>query len=372
MEINILVGSGISFPSKVFNVDQLTDKLLSGNWSLQQNKYVEIEDEGYKNDPRIISLQKLLQHILERYSTYSHKLNYEEIFYVIDCLKNYDYWPQENFIYKNEYEHFKSHFNSFLKPDKWYDFGMVFNDIFKYFQSTLSHLLEKHKTIEGLSLFDEIYKAKEISTCNIFTLNHDILLEKYFDKNKYEYNNGFNEKDGDVYLFDFEILKSGKPDFRIIKLHGSIDWYSFPQRSGSYKQSRYGISKDDLNTLKNKEGKAYEPLFDFPHFLSGTHNKIIDYSNSTFFELRNYFFSKHEEISNTIVSGYGWRDEGINKVFYNWLNNSKTNKLHLLYNDVRNETGFRDYDFYESRNQIIDYGFFLEKANWEQIKENIQ
>jgi hypothetical protein len=371
MEINLLVGSGISIPSKVFDVKQITEKLLTGKWAIQNNKYVEIKDEVHRNDPKILSLQKLLRYIQEEYSNDSNLLNYEELFYVIDCLNKFNSFPEENFIYKNEYDHFKNHFNLTLKPYELYDFTRVFNDIFKYFQSTISHLLEKYGVIKGLKLFDEIYEANEISTCNIFTLNHDLLLEKYFTDKNYEYNTGFNEIDGDVNLFNFKSLKSGKPDFRIIKLHGSINWYSFPQEFGPYKQTKYGIATDDLNKLKNKDGEKYEPQFDFPHFLSGTHNKIIDYSNSTFFELRNYFFSKHEEIDNTIVSGYGWRDEGINKVFYNWLNTCKSNKLHLLYNNLKNETGFRDFEFYKLRDQVIDYGVYLEDTKWKDIRKNM-
>lgn len=371
MEINLLMGSGISVPSKVNGVDQITNKLLKGKWTIQNNKYIEVEEEEYRNDPRIVSIQKLLLHIRERYSNDNHRLNYEELFYVIDSLKNYDLWPHDNFIYKTEFNYFEKYFNTVLKPDKFYDFEMALNDIFKFFQSAISYLLQQHDEIKGLELFDEIQEDPDVEVCNIFTLNHDVVLENYFDEKKFEFNTGFNDKDGDVYLFNFDSFKSKKSNFRIIKLHGSINWFSFPQEPGRYKQTRYGITDKELHKLTNDEGTRYKPLFDHPHFLSGTHNKIIDYSNSTFFELRNFFFCKLEQLDQLIVSGYGWRDQGIDQVIYNWLKKSKNNRLHFLYENMKDETDFRDYDFYETRDQILDYEVYLQNAEWGNIKKNL-
>jgi len=373
MEITFLLGSGISIPSKVSGVDQVTEKLLTGKWAIQNNKYIEVDDEDHRNDPRILSIQKLLLHIQERYSSDHHCLNYEELFYVAVSFKNYDLHPHENFIYKTEFNYFEEFFNRELKPDKWYDFEMVLNEIFKFFQSSISYLLQEHKEIKGFGLFEEIQEDPEVEICNLFTLNHDVILEKYFDEKGFDYNSGFNEKNGDVSLFNFDSLESNEGDFRLIKLHGSINWFSFSQEPGRIKQTRYGIpeAEKELHELKNSEGENYEPLFDYPHFLSGTRNKIIDYNNSTFFELRNYFFRKLEQSNNLIASGYGWRDEGIDQVIYNWLNKNKNNRIHFLYNNLKDDTGFRTLEFYKSRDQIVDYQVYLQSTEWTNIKQNL-
>jgi len=175
-----------------------------------------------------------------------------------------------------------------------------------------------------LSLLKEIYDLEDTDEINIFTLNHDLVLEKFFSDNNIDYIDGFekdnSEIDKEVRFWDPEQYKK-QSRIKLYKLHGSINWIVFDNES---EPEKLGMSNNkDIYHIK-KQGQYLIPSNGRPLFLTGTDNKLIDYNSNQFiqFYIQNFteVLSRYKKI---IVSGYSYGDIGINKILRDWLVDGK-------------------------------------------------
>ena len=85
----------------------------------------------------------------------------------------------------------------------------------------VSSLYKPDAPTEHLSFLSDVNSNNSFSKIYIFTLNHDILIEKYFN-NMIDYSDGF-KSDG----IGHRVWSSKNFDKKItlLKLHGSINWH---------------------------------------------------------------------------------------------------------------------------------------------------
>lgn len=79
----------------------------------------------------------------------------------------------------------------------------------------------------GLDLILELAQSDQIERLDIITLNHDTLVEQLLTENKIPFVDGFGEQDGSVRWFDDALFDAADARVRIVKPHGSVNWYSF-------------------------------------------------------------------------------------------------------------------------------------------------
>ena len=120
--------------------------------------------------------------------------------------------------------------------------------------------------------------AGAVSSLDIFSLNHDLLIELLLNQKKIPFADGFGERDGDVLRFSWS-WNSGVP-VRLYKLHGSVDWYrfSFP----TFVQFGKASNPD---FCENADGTPLSLLEPKPLFLTGTTVKEQLYGVSVVGEL---------------------------------------------------------------------------------------
>lgn len=64
--------------------------------------------------------------------------------------------------------------------------------------------------------------ARNFDVVDIFSLNHDLLIEKQLENETIPYADGFGEADGDATLFNSS-WNNQTSGVRLFKLHGSVD-----------------------------------------------------------------------------------------------------------------------------------------------------
>ena len=82
----------------------------------------------------------------------------------------------------------------------------------------------------------------DFSGCDVFTLNHDLLIEAVLSREGVETIDGFGQPDGDVAWWQPDAFALPSRTF-FLKLHGSVNW--LPHIGGCHwltLRRQYGIS----------------------------------------------------------------------------------------------------------------------------------
>ena len=115
-------------------------------------------------------------------------------------------------------------------------------------------------------------KDPAIEGCDIFTLNHDSLIEKVLENEEISFVDGFAVPYKNKAWWNPELLNGAARSY-FLKLHGSINWFNYEERLAK-------ISSDPTQT-----GPVYPSR---ERVLLGTFNKIRDYIKSP-----TWSFSQH-------------------------------------------------------------------------------
>lgn len=150
----------------------------------------------------------------------------------------------------------------------------------------------------------------------IATLNHDLFLEQALDTFG-PLNLGFGGS-APLQGFDPNILH-GDNGLRLIKLHGSIDW-------------RWAPDRREYVRVLDFDDRAAQNLGD-PLLLVGTANKPEEYTRDVFPHLFHAFQNELYSCSRLLVSGYGFKDGGVNRRISDWLHLDKHGRMLVIHPD---------------------------------------
>lgn len=186
--------------------------------------------------------------------------------------------------------------------------------------------------------------AAAVKELVIFTLNHDQLVERQLRKTGHMAADGFGKRDGQVREFDGTWVPPGKL-IRLLKLHGSIDWFLAP-RPGGYQQ--YVVAEGAPDHLKDGNGDWINLYASgSPRFLSGTRVKSRAYNQDVIGEIFRKFRDLSSQCRTIIFCGYGFSDHEINERLLQWLVDQKQNKAVILHHD--GEEAVRKMPFWTNR-----------------------
>jgi len=156
---------------------------------------------------------------------------------------------------------------------------------------------------------------------DLFTLNHDLIMEDYLATRGISYTDGFYPNQDKLNYFDFNKFWQSSDQVRLVKLHGSIDRYYHNQSMIKVSDPRY---------INDPGSNGFSDNF-VPSVLSGKIVKMLDYSKPIHADLYGYFRVKlATEISKLIVVGYGFGDKGINNAISSWFKQNNHNCLIVI------------------------------------------
>lgn len=186
-------------------------------------------------------------------------------------------------------------------------------------------------TTATLEYLDALLAAcSDLSECDIFTLNHDLLLETRLEELGIEYKDGFGERVG----LD---LRFWNDDFdaptRLYKLHGSTDWYWYnvpgaPGRSDCPARCT-GDPSHPRDTSDERFDDRIWPAFEAT-YLTGIGSKYRGYQVEPYADLLGHFQARLRTARNVVVTGYGFADSGINDRLLAWIRRVPSRRITVI------------------------------------------
>lgn len=174
--------------------------------------------------------------------------------------------------------------------------------------------------------------AKQVEELDIFTLNHDVLIEDQLKATYSHFEDGFADSQHGEFRAFSGWPRSNRKKIRLFKLHGSINWYiyDFPNLTAPTPLRKYAIPLKGPSHSRDQTGTVLKPVDVKAAFLSGTVVKERRYGTGMFADLFAEF-RRHLSLHNQLICcGYGFGDTGINNHIHNWLSGSLNGSKKLI------------------------------------------
>ena len=234
-----IFGAGISSAScprsgEAISTDTITKEIFTKKLKLHTDQSFYCAEENKLSpfvDEVIHPLLRLIRcKFIKNLGYEENQVTYEDIFYFMIFLEREIGYPK-NPLLKSAVDQFADEAHLTLKAENNnsdYEFLRMLRLAQKYIKTVVMLSLCKLREPKGYEWLSDAMQDEECK-CNIVTLNHDLLLDKFFKKGKTDYCDGFEVSLEDkAKIFNPRcFLDISKP--HLIKLHGSIDWEEYKE-----------------------------------------------------------------------------------------------------------------------------------------------
>lgn len=318
--IGFLLGSGVSCASGAPGVGGLTSTVLDGDYCRYSDGTIGRPRPGQvidRADPAGPSCRKALRQLRDRLTPYYQRVmrrdpNYEDLLYVIGQLA--DEWggDLDNPLVEFGGESLHRILASGPNPaDKSYV------DIQRYVRGVVCAELGNFSATSALAFLSEGIASRPGARIPIFTLNHDLLIERHFP----DIADGFTEVEPGLFFWDPVSPTRIIDRHFLLKLHGSINWWRHPAAVDQI--IRFGSATQKHSDLRRR--------VDQPVILAGTFNKLFGYTSGIFGDLFELFRRELRELDALVVCGYGFGDKGINNQVIAWMDGQAERRVVLVH-----------------------------------------
>jgi hypothetical protein len=285
-----LLGSGVSRPAGFPSVEELTKAILSGD--------------------------TFLRDLYTRFNSYYQQAfgrlaNYEDLFYVASRLRDELIGEANDPVVATCIET--------LRLECKFNLPQLTHSLDYISDVVASSLRQPETQLDHLQFFKAAWEEAPLQTLDIFTVNHDLLLEQYLKAQDIPVVDGFNVAINNVRYWNPTLFRADAPGIRLLKLHGSIDWYRFrPDGSSSWYDDLIGIYLGRYPSDARGPGGVGLTAIEGPLLLIGTFNKIPEYTRRIFLDLYYQFRRLLNRATILVSCGYGFADKGINEQILEW------------------------------------------------------
>lgn len=363
--LNIIVGAGFSFEAglplgndvKAKFDDSFRDKLLKASSS--EWFWVEGQSDAMINNGRLnsdhLEYSFILEEIVKAYKTANKNqfIDYEAFYQYVKDNTTVNGWYEQ--IITSSKKRFYSETN--LKDEDNGYYGFAFRNPERYrpqeiINYLIADLLVIKKKEEELKKSYEpfINFIKKYESVNIFSLNHDRLLEQLFKLFGINYCDGFCASNSNL-KYEEKSLPSFQNEFdsasvKLIKMHGSIDLYLFEHgnedgatmtrngdysyfKPGGYHEKHYAVRVDPLT-----EQVIQRMNFDIiPKFITGKNKKAFIQQDYMYSKMYSLYQEKISTGNDLLIVGYSFRDQHINEELLKFTKTESPNIINLNYGD---------------------------------------
>lgn len=392
--ITFLLGAGISLGAGAPSTKELTDIILKEKGIRRytdQSFYLSNKKDPVMHSEKIVKLiQDALNGIKIRILNYYKKLgkenlgnermmNYENLYYFIWQLWSSGSGEYDNPVPIRVFNEIKKRFRTKLNAiseDTFCNPSLTkfLEDILIYIEDIISLKLEINLEEEYIKSIQEAYYDDYVTNINIFSLNHDTLIEQCFDEKNFDYCDGFITNDSKMSIWDPETFEYNQSIVNLYKLHGSINWFRYRRQDEVIHfvgKALDGVK--DIDHIKDSKGN-YLDRHNRHLLLIGTFNKMFDYLSNIFIEIHYRFFKSLQNINNLIISGYSFNDKGINFNIVKWMDSDLKNRIIIInpnpYELKYNSRGMiiRGWTDWENSGRLKTVSKKFEEVRWEEIK----
>jgi len=343
MKVSLILGAGFSYNAGLPLVKGISDRFLqkplyeqvlcfgSSEWKWKEWADGPDQHNGILPNERI-PVAMVVENLIGHYfaDTGEKSLNYEKFYQYMVDMRNKDGQRFEHIklatqdIYDEKFEHRDYNFD-----------GMTDDWIFSCFYHLIDDLLWVRKPfVEIQQLYKPYidYFLNGNHTFNIYTLNHDLLLETIFEHCKIPYADGFSTSN--KFLMDYN-NEQRVPVFdgtfneriNLLKLHGSIDLYEYryiedKNRHKDYdyfKTMDYHTKHGAIDIAENGEiVQRWTPKIT-PQFITGDNKFKIIEDDKMYSVIYLHLKENLPSSDQLVVVGYSFQDEHINRVIQSSL-----------------------------------------------------
>jgi len=379
-QVSILLGAGFSVYAKIADRQIINSKLkeLKSDDFIINSVGIAHFTENYPNPDWLNKTKRnFIEYFISKYTSKNPNFDYEMFYdYCVKLYSNHKTSKELDSIYKE----FKKEI-PYYSIDKVNSMSILIRTINQLIDNILnldknifeSGLINKYQSF--LSIIDKL--VNDEYEVNIFTLNHDLLLEKLLEKSlNYTYDDGFQYFRTPYYIkqnnYQFRIRyynQKFNSSVKVFKLHGSIDNF-IVNYSEPYDMIKIPKKLNLLELYREKEIQedfTEEHLWTLyePHFLSGDETKVKKYNSHQYYiDMFNMLQKKLNNSELLVCIGYGLGDEELNKNIFSSYDESK--KLLVVKPSKGNG------EFYRNKN-VIHFGTSreLKDLNITEIEELI-
>jgi len=433
--IAFLFGAGASIKAGFQNTKEITETIIyginnDGNFASCRsdesfyfsNRKAQYLDNVYRKEIVIpvIKFISLIKNFISHY--HLHPITYEHIYFAVEqILLTHPVMPEyENPITELTIIEIE---NELCKKDLFYknmDCHRNFKDIrylcrysMSYIQDLLSSILidTPIKSVDYLNFIKDAYQGNDFDRLYCFTLNHDLVLEKFFEGHKLSFYDGFEYTNKYYSKWNPDLFLNYREKIKLLKLHGSTNWYRIrpynvsngktieidpntleevkdlpnesldPWKDEFIAKVRYlvndHIANENLEIFKDEYNRRLDIIEGRPKILIGTINKLIDYNSGIYNDLQFYFRKFLNDSNYLIIAGYSLGDRGVNNQIIDWLYRDYENRKILIIDP--NVNGLRKtynavslkFDLWCANNKLQLINESIENIDWEFIKKKL-
>jgi hypothetical protein len=388
--ISFLLGAGISIPANMPSVSEITQKVLSGEGVAHhsnQSYFFGPPLYGQSEDPfvqRIIGFLSRLKGEIELYYSYDQRRrpNYEDIYHITSQIYDSESGEFENPIVKPFIDKILPDIQSSLNKPSFglnnvWEIHELADEASNYIRDIVWHLLSQRPArLDHLNSIKDACLDEDDTQVDIYTLNHDTILEQCLQQNNLTVVDGFGDPINEVRYYHSDNFNIELSNIRLFKLHGSINWILFrPDESDDWSGEKIGIPLGrDIWHTRTPEGARQWPSNGRPEFLAGTFNKMLNYTGGIYAELHYQFYQSLKLSNILIISGYGFRDRGINTMVIDWFYNNPENKIVVIHprptelkENARGSISNK-WDHWIDAQRLLLLSNRIEETSWDDIK----
>jgi hypothetical protein len=393
--IVFLIGAGASIPAGIPSTDNITDAVCTTNAP---------NNSGDKYLPKCISeLKQIIYNYYKSNYGIDRKVNYEDIYQLIDQIHMSDLYEYPDPITEPFIETHLEKMYSFIleryevksevivkrnieieqygkldiavydSSGKNLRFQMDRKNLFRYLAEHIENILINKIAFTNNrekvpNFWNELCEDRDILRCDIFSLNHDYVLERAFFQKQISFNDGFEDAKTEKFrIWNQNLFYSNDAKINLYKLHGSFSW-AYHRKYGKVVTEPLGNSSCKGSSISGTSKCA---------LLIGTHNKMLSYSGGIYRDLFFHFRRILLETNYLVICGYGFGDKGVNNYLHDWFEIS-INKAIIINPDI---SGLRKnaqpsiatrWDKLKESGNLIEIESGIECMTWNRIKEIIE
>ncbi len=325
-------------------VDGLTRNVLNGAWKLNRFRFSRCEaKDGQASIGVAREAQDFIRILKENIDDYllareQRQSNYEDLFAATAQIVEDQFGVSANPLIARFVETIRNATTHLRGSDDYQSGYELFGNSVAVLADRAAELVqwviyESLKPVtkpHGMDVISEVTKA--VSEVDIFTLNHDLLIENQLRlDNGPSFTDGFSDApDRRVRWFDWSWSKS-EAHVRLFKLHGSINWHCFEEEATG--RTRFGCVHGDFDPNNSLDAEEEGTVLKYlkPWFLIGNVFKERAYTLGLFGELYIELCTRLRTCRSIICCGYGWRDKVITARLVQWLEESEKHRIAILH-----------------------------------------
>jgi hypothetical protein len=345
----LLFGSGISKKAGLPMVSDITNRILSGreiarhsdsNYYLMKPFYGQDVDEYVEAITEFIGIIDKI--IKDQFKEEDTSIDYEKLYEYLDQIVTHESYPIKTPLItpfaldlkeKSRKIIFELEKKSGIPIDY---FGFLF-ECLNFISDVTWHLLNgKTESLEYLKWLANIIEVKRGNEpVEIFTLNHDVIIERFFDESRINYVDGFDRSKNGIRRWNPIDFNNHDVNVKLYKVHGSISWFHY-ENEKTMEADYFAIDpKTNPYDKKDEQGNLLWPIDGRPRIILGAALKFRAYTWPIFSEMYHRLWVGLQCNKHLIVCGYGFGDWGINNAIFNWFVSNGEKQISIIEPDPK-------------------------------------